>query len=87
MPHFYVPTAKSRAGARPVIFDFFLHLFTNRTQLTIYHLLTYEGFTPFFPSPFLHPHLGPKIRVDVFLIALSDGDVSVNANRKSFLHP
>lgn len=47
MPHFYVPTAKSRAGARPVIFDFFLHLFTNRTQLTTYQQITGEGFTFF----------------------------------------
>ena len=39
---------KSRAGARSVFFDFSLHLFTNRTQLTIYHQITGEGFTPFF---------------------------------------
>ena len=48
MPPFlctYSQVSRERAS---VIFNFFLHLFTNRTQLTIYHLLTYEGFTPFF---------------------------------------
>ena len=43
----YLQPSLARARVH-VIFDFFLHPFTNRTQLTIYHQLTCEGFTPFF---------------------------------------
>gem|GEM_PF-5341208 len=48
MSPFLCPYSQVSRGRASVIFDFFLHPFTNRTQLTIYHQITGEGFTPFF---------------------------------------
>ena len=48
MPPFLCTYSQVSRGRASMIFDFFLHLFTNRTQLTTYHQITGEGFTPFF---------------------------------------
>lgn len=54
---------RSRACARPVIFDFCLHLFTKPTYYILFHRVTGEGFTPFF----LHPPRAAKIERRCFL--------------------
>ena len=62
---------RSRACARPVIFDFCLHLFTKPTYHILFHRVTGEGFTPFFLHLSFTLLERRKSSGDVFFICVS----------------